>query len=741
MTTSPPSSSEARASSSFHRLHPGVQRWIWQQGWTELRPVQERAVPLVLDAERDAIITAATAGGKTEAAFLPIASSLAAAPTASVGCLCLSPLKALINDQAERLEGLCGAAGVPVHRWHGDVPAARKHAVLGRPSGVLLITPESLEASFVLRGSQMPELFSELRYVVVDELHAFIGSERGRHLQSLLHRVEAAIGRTVPRVALSATLGDMALAAEFLRPGRGAEVALVESDHDSRELKLQLRGYRRVAPEPEATSEPEAEGDDEAGDLYDMASHLFRVLRGSDNLIFTNARSRVERLADLLRRLSERERVPNEFLPHHGSLSPELREDAEALLKDPARPGNIICTTTLELGIDVGSVASIAQVDAPQTTAAMRQRLGRSGRRDDDPAVLRLYLSEEAVTPDTPLQDQLRSQLVQTIATVELLLARWYEPPIEGQLHLSTLVHQVLSVIAERSGSSPLAAYRVLCAEGPFTGVSPPMFASLLRAMGRHDLISQTQEGTLVLGLKGERLVDHYSFFAAFQSPQEYRLVCDGRTLGSLPLASPVAEGSYLIFAGRRWLVVRVDQEVREIQLRRAEGGRAPAFSGAGAPVHDRAREKMRQVYLSDEVPRYLDAGARSLLAEGRSNFRAARLAERALVTQGEDVLLFPWRGDRAMHTLALLLSRQGLRAYHQGLSILVAGATAGEVRSRLGAIAAAKPPVGPELAAAVANRQVEKFDHFLPGDLSCQDYASRALDPLGGWEAAKELA
>ena len=316
MTSSPPSASEGAACSAFECLHPKIQQWVWRRGWQELRPAQVAAAAPILGGDRDVIISAATAAGKTEAAFLPICSALLHAPATDPGIevLCVSPLKALINDQHGRLEDLCAELDVAVHRWHGDVGSHKKAKLLKAPSGILLITPESLEALFVLHGIGVAALLASLRYVVVDELHAFIGTERGAQLQSLLHRVELVIRHRVPRIALSATLGDLRLAADFLRPGAGSEAVSIEGDDDGQELQLQLRGYRIVAPMLNATEAIEAEKagvdvtteDVTEGDKVTIAEHLFKVLRGTDNLVFANARRDVETYVDLLTTMGER---------------------------------------------------------------------------------------------------------------------------------------------------------------------------------------------------------------------------------------------------------------------------------------------------------------------------------------------------------------------------------------------------------------------------------------------------
>jgi len=745
--TSLPSNSNRRSSSAFSRFHEGIQRWIWQQGWTELHRIQEEAAGPILEAKNDLIIAAPTATGKTEAAFCPIVSRLAEQPRVSVGCLCVSPLKALIDDQFRRLESLCACVDMPVHRWHGDVTQSRKKLLLKTPSGILLITPESLEALFIIHGASLPQLFANLEHVVVDELHAFIGMERGRQLQSLLHRIELATHRRIQRIGLSATLGNMKLAAEFLRPASGENTVLIVSE-GGKEVRVQLRGYRRTPPRLAAEEDRAATitgqelevEESTTRDLCAIAADIFKALRGTDNLIFANSRARVEELADLLRRLSEQKRVPNEFLPHHGSLSKEYREQAETLLKDTARPGNVVCTTTLELGIDVGTVSSIAQIGVPPSAAALRQRLGRSGRREDKPAVMRIYISEEDITPQTALQDTIRAELVQTISTVRLLLSRWCEPPVAGKLHLSTLVQQLLSLVAQYGGASPAEVWNALCGTGPFSGVNQEMFATLLRALASHGLISQTHDRALVLGDTGERLVDHYSFYAAFATPEEYRLVCETGTIGSMPITSPVAKGMFLIFAGRRWRITRVDVQTRVIDLVPAAGGRPPAFFGSLMPVHDKVRQDMFEVYCSMEVPVFLDARAQALLIEARESFLRNRLNVQAMVPSGNTTLVFPWRGDRVVNTLLLQLTALGMEVENHGIALAVTGVSPEELLRQVTSLADAGPADPMSLAAMVNNKQEEKYDCYLTEGLLCADYASRSLDVEGAWTTLKQL-
>jgi ATP-dependent Lhr-like helicase len=736
MTTSLPSAcNSAAASRAFDLLAEPVRRWVYDQGWQVLRDAQEAAIPVLLAGEQDVIITAATAAGKTEAAFLPICSRLASAPAVSRGVrvLYVAPLKALINDQFERLSGLCADLDIPVHRWHGDVAGSRKSAVLKRPDGILLITPESLEALFVVRGQGTGALLAGLQYVVVDELHAFLGTERGAQLRSLLHRVELAIRRRVPRVGLSATLGDMSLAAEALRPGEAGRVRCIESAGRGRQLAVQVRGYVNAALKADGN------GDDDAGREH-VAADLFRVLRGHDNLVFANARADVELLAARLREMCEAAAVPNEFFPHHGSLSRELREDVEAALKDRGRTVTAVATTTLEMGIDIGSVHSIAQVGAPPSVVALRQRLGRSGRRGE-PGILRVYVTETSADPRSSLADQLHLELVQSIAMVNLLLAGWCEPPAQAALHLSTLIQQLLSAIAQHGGVSAPAAFRSLCGPGsPFTAVTQAQFAALLRGLGDRDVLTQASDGTLLLGPLGERTANHYSFYAAFAAPEEYTLFTSGRLLGAIPADYTLYAGELLIFGGRRWKVTSVDHTHKTIDATPAAGGRPPRFGGSISGVHNQVRAEMRCVLASEEAPPYLSATADSMLAGARAAYGRHRLADRCIIQSGIDTLLIPWTGSRATTTLAAQLTAAGLDACNDGVMLAIARATFGHVRDCLQDIATAGPADPVALAATVANKAAAKYDSWIDDALLAADYARRELDCEGAWRAAKAL-
>lgn len=711
------------ASSAFQSLHPRIQRYLWTEQWEALREVQELAIPLVLSGDRDVIIAASTASGKTEAAFLPALTHLL--NTNEQGLIVyISPLKALINDQFERLQRLCEDLEVPVWPWHGDISGSIKQRFFKHPRGVLLVTPESLEAMLCNRGTSVAAAFSKLLYVVVDELHAFIGSERGKQLQSLMHRIDVLLRRRTPRLGLSATLGDFSSAGTFLRPGVGNAPALVNASSAGNDLQLIIKGYEQPAPISGSDEDPAAPAA--------VAEHLYRVLSGTNNLIFPNSRREVERYTHLLNLLSEQDCKPREFWPHHGSLSKEIRTDTEAALKQKGRPASAICTNTLELGIDIGAVKSIAQIGPPPSVASLRQRLGRSGRRPGEPAVLRGYVIEDAIDAESTLKTRLRLDTVQSTACVLLLLERWFEPPSVNGLHLSTLVQQLLSSIAQYGGLKAAQAYQLLCADhGPFHGLPQDAFAELLCHLGQEQVLIQDGSGLLLHGPVGDKLVNHYTFYAAFSVDEEFRIVAAGKALGTLPVSQLVTVGQRILFGGRTWLVEQIDDAQKTIYVTAAKGGTPPLFNGTGGQVHTQVRQKMRGLYQQEIKPDFLDPTASRFLQEAQSAYRHLSLDGKALLDQGSDALLLTWLGDSANEAIACLLNAQGFasQAGRLGVEISKGARSLDDVIKVLGRVSKMPLPAPETLLHSANNLITQKWDGLLPSRLLRRSYASLKLD------------
>ncbi len=724
----------------FQSLDPGVQRWVYRQGWADLRDIQKKAIEPVLSGKSDIVISASTAAGKTEAAFLPACSAIAG-ETDGFGILYLSPLKALINDQYRRLEDICDMLDMKVTPWHGESSQSKKRDAKRYPEGILLITPESLESRLVLDPGWVRASFESLKYIIIDEYHCFIGSERGAHLQSLMHRLENLLGRQrspIPRVALSATLGNMAAVMDFLRPTRDFPSLLITGS-GGLDPKLQVQGYiSRILDEPGDEDPEESSETSQSADVQ-VARDLYKILRGDSHLIFANTRRGTEKFAVLLSDLCRENSVPNEFFPHHGSLSKELREELESRLQKGKLPTTAVCTMTLELGIDIGKIKSVAQVTAPNSVSSLRQRLGRSGRRGE-PAILNMFITEKELTGTSGVVDKLRLELLQSIAIIHLLLKeKWYEPPDPSLFHFSTLLHQVLAVTAQWGGVRADQLWSVLCKSGTFGNTTAGQFDTLLRDMGEKRLIKQISGGELVLGDEGEKIVDHYSFYAVFKTPQEYRIVIEeeGKTLGTIPIDSFILPEQHIIFAGRRWEVRDVDAGKRVVYVVPTKGGNPPKFGGDGMSVHDRVRQEMLRIYLEGdhriesrgERREFMDATAGKLFSEGLRFFRDMGLENKHLIGSGKDIYLIPWMGDKIVNTLSILLVMGGYNADKFAGVIEIGGAGSSDVSGYLKSFSKDNKPTNSELAKLVKNKQTEKYDHLLPEELLNEDYGVRAFD------------
>jgi ATP-dependent Lhr-like helicase len=323
---------------------------------------------------------------------------------------------------------------------------------------------------------------------------------------------------------------------------------------------------------------------------------------------------------------------------------------------------------------------------------------------------------------------------------VNLLLDRWYEPADPGNLHLSTLIQQLLSTVAQHGGVTAIDAYLALCDSGPFKGVTTVHFASLLRHLGSIDVLTQSPDNLLLLAAAGERLVNHHSFYVAFVTREEWRLVSDEKTLGSLPISYPLRTDQFLIFAGRRWRVASVDAEHKVISLVPAPGGRPPRFQGAGIQVHGRVRREMLSVYQSSTMPRYLDSPASKLLIEARQNFARFRLAERQLLQSGEDTYVFLWAGHRVTNTVMALLGRYGLDVTPDGIALAVRNTSPLDLAAQIVTVLAAPRPEPLDLSTGVPNKLTEKFEPFLPLDLLDTSYATRSFDVQATWMALQDV-
>ena len=686
--------------SVFDRYAPFIQDFIYDHEWESLRGIQVAAGEAIFNTEDHVLLTAQTASGKTEAAFFPILTEFWEDPPASVGAIYIGPTKALINDQFFRLTDLCEEADIPVWHWHGDVSASHKAKLMKKPSGILQLTPESLEAILMRRHSAVAKLFCDLRYVVIDEVHSLLRGDRGGQCLCLIERLSRMAGVDPRRIGLSATIGDPEAVGAFLAAGTGRRTIVPRVEEPPRTWRLSMEhfyttgpqapeslvrsrdgaevqvvavqeeGPRALPPRPDRPGPCKADcssteispwaPDEPPTDTAPVnadpgCAYIFNHTQGKKCLIFTNSREEAEDVCTVLRAYCEHNGEPDRFLIHHGNLSASIRESAEELMRDEASDLSIVATATLELGIDVGRLERAFQIDAPFTVSGFLQRMGRTGRRDTPPEMWFVMREDQpearALTPET-----IPWKLLQGIALVQLYREeRWVEPPRLDRLPYSLLCHQTLAILASEGELTPAQlATRVLTLT-VFHRVSTDDFRELLRFLLSHDYVEATEAGGLIVGLAGERVTNNYKFYAVFQENIEYTVRCDSQEIGTL--VAPPPPGEKVAIAGHVWIVEEVDHKRHLLYVTQVKG-RVPAYFGeCPGDINTRVLERMRQA-LDEHVPYpYLQENARARLAQARHVAANGGLTKSPLVNLGGNMwCLLPWLGSYAFLALERLL-------------------------------------------------------------------------------------
>jgi len=380
------------------------------------------------------------------------------------------------------------------------------------------------------------------------------------------------------------------------------------------------------------------------------------------------------------------------------------------------------------MGIDIGSVRRVAQLDPPWSVASMRQRLGRSGRREGEPARMCLYSRDKSPHSASSLTDLLFPNLLRAVALTRLMLSKWLEPHDGDRLHLSTLVHQILSCLRETGGMSATALSTVLVTNGAFRVVTETMFRHVLRSLGDHELIEQMPTGELILAPKGERITSDRDFYAAFASSEEFFIRHDDREIGKLQSSLIPPVGENLILGGRRWCVCDINSTAKTVFVSPAKGGKAPVFRGAGGEIHNRVVEEMRAVLADSDEPPYLDGAAQTLLKAAREMARRAGVLSPGYIARQESVQWFPWVGTRGLLTLELHARCAGISAETDLLSITYKKTNLDRWHGHLESIQSGNHKAL-DLAQHMAIKTFEKFDEALVEDVLDEANARDRLD------------
>lgn len=653
----------------FYRLSPFIQEFIYQNGWTELRAVQAAACDTIFNTDHNLLLSSGTASGKTEAAFFPVLTLLDEDPPATVGALYIGPLKALINDQFLRLNDLCRQADIPIWHWHGDVSQSHKQKLLKNPSGILQITPESLEAMLRHRHADLVRLFGDLRFVIIDEIHSMMRGDRGAQVLCQLERLMRLADINPRRIGLSATIGDLEAAGRWLSSGTGRLTDTPDIPARGTKWRISLEyfnmadtvGYPKMnkkdpaAPKfpqlskPEYTDAigaPEQETDVAPADADPGLGYIFAHTAGKKCLVFCNSREECEVVCATLRKYCDLKNEPDRFSIHHGNISQSLRETAEDDMRDDDRILTICTTATLELGIDIGRLERAFQIDAPFTVSSFLQRMGRTGRRGS-PSEMWFVIREEQQLPTAPLPQMIPWKLLQAIALIQLYVEqRWVEPPKADRLPYSLLYHQTMSELASAGELYPSELAGRILTLSPFLNVSPEDFRTLLLHLIEIGHIEKTAEGGLIVGLKGERVVNSYKFYAVFHEDELFTVRCQSQELGTIVAPPPV--GERIALAGKVWINIEIDFKKKLVFVEPVKGI-VPAFFGlCPGDINTKVLRRMRDVLYEKDFYAYMQPASRKRLAEIRGIVSAAGGVKPLMHLGGDMWAFMPWLGTYA---------------------------------------------------------------------------------------------
>ncbi|HCW55059.1 MAG TPA: ATP-dependent helicase [Erysipelotrichaceae bacterium] len=726
----------------FDRYAPFIQDYIYRSGWKSLRAVQNAAGEAIFNTDDNVLLTASTASGKTEAAFFPILTLLDENPSSTVGVLYIAPLKALINDQFGRLNELCMDEGIAVTRWHGDASQTQKRRLLKKPSGILQITPESLESLLINKHMEIPSLFGDLRFIVIDEIHSLLRGDRGLQTFCLIERLCRIAGCDPRRIGLSATIGNPEDAGRFLSAGSHRKTIIPKFEGGKEVWRLSMEHFYNSAPQADEgktlsqKTPPMEEVSDPAPKNADPGiGYIFEHTMGRKCLIFTNSREECESVCQSLRQYCEANHEPDRFLIHHGNLSASYRESAEEEMKDDDSQMSVCATATLELGIDIGKLERAFQIDAPFTVSGFLQRMGRTGRRGQ-PSEMWFVMREDHMEARALLPASIPWYLIQGIALVQLYIEeRFVEPPRMDRLPYSLLYHQTMSTLASQGEMTPAELASRVLTLSCFSKITQDDYRLLLRHLIEIDHINRTENGGLIVGLAGERVVNNYKFYAVFQENVEYTVRSGSEQLGTIVKLAPV--GDKIAIAGRVWVVEEVDHKRREVYCTLVKGNIPAYFGDVAGDIHTRILERMYGVLSEDKEYPYLMPHAVCRLADARETFRKSLISQRPLVPLGGKMwVLFPWLGSYAFLALERFLKlrcgeRLGLkglqssRPYYMQFTMQVSEAEFYQIVCE----EAAKDFDALELVYPNEVPVFEKYDEYVPEELVRKGFAHGVLD------------
>ncbi|KPH14329.1 DEAD/DEAH box helicase [Chryseobacterium sp. ERMR1:04] len=616
--------------SSFNLLSEPIRKYIRDKKWESLRPIQEAAIQKIISTDHNYVLISRTASGKTEAAFLPILSKVNFKEQ-GVKVLYISPLIALINDQFRRVEELCEYLDVSVTKWHGEASKGQKDKLIKDPNGIVLITPESIEAMFVNKPYNVHHLFSSLEYVVIDEIHSFLGSDRGIQLKSLLNRLQSINKNKFSIVGLSATVSDA-----------NKYVELKEFLGNTGNTKI----IRDITPKPINAVFKYFQASSSELPLA-LLKDLYVRTRESKVLVFPNARGRVEEVAVKLKKISDQVGGHPNYFSHHSSVDKEVREYVEFFAKNQSHQNFCIsCTSTLELGIDIGNVDEVVQIDATHSIASLIQRVGRSGRREGKESNLFLYATDPW-------------SLLQSLACWLLYKEQYIEPIAVNKKPYDVLVHQLLSIVKGISGIILTDLLEQLKNNTTFSNIETEEIKDIILHLTAIDFLEKLGN-EFIIGIEGEKVVNNKDFYTLFKSDTLFKVSNKGIKIGELPFSSQLIHDQNVFLSAKIWKIIDIDFKAKKIEVTPANDGKKPLFGGDGTDVALKIREKMLEILLSKETFEFLDEIGQEVINELRTEFYPYEITDvktqRPLLSSNYHLTLYSFTSSRINRTLSFIM-------------------------------------------------------------------------------------
>ncbi|KGF04563.1 DEAD/DEAH box helicase [Anaerococcus lactolyticus] len=547
---------------SYDLLSRDMRKYIFEKGWPSLTKIQDATIKHIFATDNNLILAAPTASGKTEAAFLPTISKSQDIKT-KLKILYISPLIALINDQFKRISEMCEDFDIGVTSWHSEASVSQKEKLLENPTGILLITPESLEAMLVSDKERACVLFKNLDFIIVDEIHGFLDTNRGLQLKSLLVRLYAYTERPPRMLGLSATIGDKNydLAKSFFLNGRETNILLDRSKND---LKTSLDYI-----ECEDVNE-------------EIARKILEYALGKSTLVFPNSRAKVEKLSYLLKKLVAAYDI--RVFSHHSSISKLKRTEIENFAKTSRSDFIIVATSTLELGIDIGAVDQVIQVGSPASVLSLSQRLGRSGRRTRKSVIHQIATD--------------KWDLVQALAALRLFEEGRLDKIDIPKKSYDIFAHQVLSTLLEKNGLLIEDFYKLNHDLKSFSDISDEEFRILTDFLLEKDFVEEI-DGEYIVGKQAEKLMTMGSFYNQFVSKKTYRVQTDKQTLGEIELGENLRVADRIYLSGQVWKIEAINHKSRKIKVSLSDKANARSFAGVGGfEISGEIRAKMEEILL-----------------------------------------------------------------------------------------------------------------------------------------------